>query len=104
MNDELTKNPNLDKIKIKCLGESVKNKLTDVLSGDKDLKKILKSVIAAPSCGEDIPKKKTERSNFLGSCMRSAAKGGMGKKMSECSIMFKEMPESEKKKYNPKEI
>ena len=99
MSDEIPKNPNIDKIKIKCLGNSVKEKLSDALSGDKDLKKILKSVIAAPVCGEEVHKKKTERSNFLGTCMRSQVKGGMGKKMGECSTLFKEMSPKEKAIY-----
>jgi hypothetical protein len=45
-------------------------------------------------------KKKTERSNFMGNCMRSTEKGGMAKSMKECSDMFKSMPASEKGKYN----
>ncbi len=98
MNDVVV-DKNLDKIKIKCLGDSVKEKLSEVLSGDKDLKKILKSVVASPSCGDVVPKKKTERSNFLSDCMKSQDKGGMGKKMGECSTMFKDMSPEKKLKY-----
>ncbi len=90
---------NLEKIKIKCIGDSAKEKLVDVLSDDNDLKKLLKSVVAAPSCNDVTPKKKTERSTFLGVCMRGEQKGGMGKKMGECSNMFKNMSPEEKSKY-----
>lgn len=34
----------------------------------------------------------TARSNFMGYCMRGAAKGGEGKPMSECSTDWKELP------------
>lgn len=90
---------NLEKIKIKCIGDSAKEKLKEALSGDVDLKKILKSVVAAPSCNDVTPKKKTVRSTFLGVCMRGQQKGGMGKKMGECSDMFKGLNQEQKDKY-----
>lgn len=102
MNDELPAiavDKDTEKIKIKCIGNSAKEKLTDILSDDSDMKKILKSVAKAPICGDVTPKRKTERSNFLGQCMRGTDKGGMGKKMGECSTMFKGMSPEEKSKY-----
>lgn len=99
MNDVEVNDKNLEKVKIKCIGDSAKEKLADALSGDSDMKKILKLIVTAPSCNDITPKKKTERSNFLGVCMRGEQKGGMGKKMGECSNLFKNMSPEEKSKY-----
>lgn len=70
------------------------NKLIDSadLSNAKELKNSLLLMSNCP-CYEDktIEKKKrppTARSTFLGNCMRSQDKGGQGKDMKTCSVVW----------------
>lgn len=65
------------------------------------LKKSLKLMGTCPCYGEGtvVEKKKrapTERSIFMGNCMRSVGKGGEGKDMASCSTKWKELKEDKK--------
>lgn len=100
---------------IKCISKDIKELILKRFKHDRkfnpDMDILCSSIESAPSCESEIKgtikvkkgKRKTERSTFMGQCMRKKEKGGMGNDMSSCSTIFKGMNAEERKKYTPKE-
>lgn len=67
------------------------NKIIDSSGVDNadELKNSIKLMSTCP-CYEKKKRAATERSKFMGECMRSAEKGGKGKDMKTCSVEWKE--------------